>query len=170
MKIIEAMKKVKDYQIKAEELRKKVSMFCAIQNIESPVYGAEQGNKIKEWLQGYHDTVKEILRLRVAIQRTNLATNVSLELDGKTITKSIAEWIHRRRDLAEMERGLWASLTDRQLKEGIITNSQQEKVEVRIIRFYDPAERDKMVEMFRSEPMKIDSTLEVTNAITDLIE
>ncbi len=170
MKIIEAMKKTKDLQVKAEDLKRKVSTLCTIQSIETPLYGKDQAEKIKEWLQGYGDITKEILKLRVAIQRTNLATKVTIDLGGVAVTKSIAEWIHRRRDLAKMEQGLWESLTDRGLKEGKFTNSQGEVTEVKLVRYYDPNLRDKQIDLFRSEPTTIDSVLEVTNAITDIIE
>lgn len=170
MKLIQAMKKIKELQVKAEDLKKKVSQYCAIHSVETPIYGKDQAEKIKEWLQGYSDIVKEILRLRLAVQRTNLSTSVTMELGGIQVTKCIAEWIHRRKDLAAMEQSLWASLTDRNLKEGIITNSQQEKIQVTIIRFYDPAEKDRKMELYRSEPSIIDSTLETVNAVTDAIE
>lgn len=170
MKIIEAMKKIKELQVKAEDLRDKVSKYCAHQSLETPLYGKDQAEKIKEWLQGVSDVYREILRLRVAIQRTNLATNVTIELDGKQVTKSIAEWIHRRRDLAELERKVWESLTDRGLKEGILTNSQGEKVEVKIVRYYDPNQRDGKIACYRDEPSIVDRTLEVINAVTDVIE
>jgi hypothetical protein len=61
-------------------------------------------------------------------------------------------------------------LSDRGLKEGLIKNSQGETVEVKIVRYFDPAERDKKVAMFKSEPHEIDAALEVVNAVTDLIE
>ena len=169
MKIIEAMKQIKDLQVKAEDLKRKVSQLCAIQSIETPLYGKDQAEKIKEWCQGYGDILKEILRLRVAIQRTNLSTNVTIELGGKQVTKSIAEWIHRRRDLANLEQSLWQSIGDRGLKEGTLQNSQGEKVDVKIVRYYDPNIRDQNVELYRSEPSRIDSTLEVINAVTDLL-
>lgn len=169
MKIIEAMKKIKDLQIKADDYRAKVKQYCAIQSIETPMYGKDQAKKIEEWLQGHGDIIKEILTLRTAIQRTNLATNVSIELGGKAVTKSIAEWIHRRRDLANLDKSVWECLTDRGLKEGLLQNSQGEKIEVKLVRYYNPTERDEKMELYRSEPSIIDSTLEVTNAVTDLI-
>lgn len=168
MKLIEAMKKIKDLQIKAEDYRKKVSTYCADQSHETPLYGADQKRKITEWIQGHADIIQEILKLRVAIQRTNLATSVTIELGGIQVTKSIAEWIHRRRDLAELDRLCWGGLGDRGLREGTILTSTGEKQEVKIRRYYDPAERDKQVELYRSEPSTIDSTLEVINAVTEL--
>jgi len=170
MKIIEAMKKIKELRVKVEDLSDKASKYCAIQSVETPTYGKDQAEKVKEWLQGVHDAIKEILKLRISIQKTNLATPVTVELEGKQVTKSIAEWIHRRRDLAELERKSWEALSDRNLREGILTNSQGEKVEVKINRFYDPAQRDTKIAVYRDEPSVIDRTLEVINAVTDLLE
>lgn len=170
MKIIEAMKKIKDLQIKADDLRKKVHTYCADQSHETAVYGEKQRDKIKEWIQAHGDIVKEILKLRVGIQRTNLATAVTIELDGKQVSKSIAEWVHRRRDLSELERSLWAGIGDRGLREGLIKGSTGDTTEVKIRRYYDAGERDKWVEAYRSEPSLIDATLEVVNAVTDLAD
>lgn len=170
MKIIEAMKQIKDLQIKAEDLRKKVATFCADQSHETPMYGnqEQQTDQIKRWIQSHGDIVKEILKLRIGIQRTNLQTNVTIELGGIQVTKSIAEWIHRRRDLAELERSMVNGLTDRGLREGIIRTSTNQEQEVKIRRYFSPSERDAEHELFRAEPSKIDGTLEVVNAVTDI--
>ncbi len=169
MKIIEAMKQIKSLVIKAEDLRKKVSVHCADVDYETPLY-PDQKRQVSEWLQAHSDILKEMLRLRVAIQRTNLQTNVSIAMGDKTVTKSIAEWIHRRRDLAGLEMISWQTLGDRGLKEGQIQTTQGETRQVKIRRYFDALERDGKIDMFRNEPLKIDSTLEVVNAITDLIE
>ncbi len=170
MKLIQAMKKLKDLNLKAEDLRSKVGQFCADLTIETPVYPDQRG-KISEWIQAHGDILKEILSLRVAIQRTNLATPVAIEIDGKQVTKSIAEWIHRRRDLAKVEMEIWGKLGDRGLREQNVQTSPNGPVtEVRIRRYYDPQEKDRRLALYRSEPSVIDATLEVVNATTDLIE
>lgn len=170
MKLIEAMKKIKELQIKASDLRKKVGTYCADQTHETPVYGDNQKAQIFEWVQSHSDVLKEILKLRLAIQKTNIQTKVTMELGEKQVTKTIAEWIHRRRDLATLEQTMWNGIGDRGLKEGNIKTSTNESVEVKIRRYYDPVTRDKNVELYRTEPSVIDRTLEVSNAVTDLIE
>jgi len=170
MKLIEAMKKIKDLQRKAEDLRGKVGQHSAQLSVETPVYGDRQRDQVREWLQAHSDIMREILKLRKNIQATNLKTDVTIELGDKQVTKTIAEWIHRRRDLAGLDQQMWAKLTDRNLKEGVATDSQGQKIEVKIVRNYDPAERDRMQELYRSEPSRIDATLEVVNAVTDLME
>jgi hypothetical protein len=69
-----------------------------------------------------------------------------------------------------MDLNTWSKLGDRNLKEGQVINSNQERVDVRIVRHFDPVHRDKMVAIYRSEPHDIDAALEVVNAVTDLIE
>ena len=174
MKIIEAMKQIKALTVKAEDLRTKIGQYCADLDFETPTYGTTENNEqraqISSWLQAHSDVLKEILRLRVAIQRTNLATSVTITLGDKNVTKTISEWIHRRRDLSAFELTAWSMLTDRKLKEGVTVTSAGGTREVRIRRYFTPAERDKNIDLYRTEPMTIDSTLEVINATTDLIE
>jgi len=169
MKLIEALKKIKELQKKAEDLRDLVKSNCARSSLETDKY-FEPAEKIRGWIQAHSDILKEILRLRVAIQKTNIETIVNMELGNKVVTKSIAEWIHRRRDLAQEELLMWTGLTDRNIKEGMVKGPAGDIMEIKIVRFYDPTERDNKNELYSSEPMIIDARLEVVNAVTDLIE
>lgn len=164
------MKQLKDLAVKAGDLQAKVAAHCANLDIETPLY-ADPRSQVAQWIQAHHDILKEAMRLRIGIQKTNLATQVTIELGGQQVTKSIAEWIHRRRDLAKAEMDVWAKLGDRGLKEGQIASTVGgEPRQVKIIRHFDPKERDAKLDLYRSEPSKIDGTLEVVNAVTDLIE
>lgn len=169
MKIIEALKQIKDLQRKASDLRDKIQTYCAYQNVETPTYGERQTAQITDWLQAHSDIIRAILELRTAVQRTNIQTTVTIAIGGKNVTHSIAAWIHRRRDLADLERQAWQGLSNKGLREGMAKNTAGELIEVKTIRCYDPVERDTKVELYRSEPTLIDSQLEITNAITDLI-
>lgn len=171
MKIIEAMKKCKELIRKAEDYRGKILLNAAHLSFETPTYGDRQREQVADWVQGHESIMQEVARLRVGIQRTNLETVVPIEIDGKTVKKSIAEWIHRRRDLAKFDQQAWAAMNDRNLQEGKAKNSQGgPDFDVVIVRYYNPAQRDAKVELYRSEPLVIDATLEVVNAVTDLIE
>lgn len=172
MKLIEALKQIQDLTRKEEDLRQKVGMYCAYLSHETPMYGSEEKQKaqIKQWIQAHSDILKEVLRLRLAIQKTNIVTQVPIELGGKNVNKSIAEWIHRRRELAKFEGMMWQKLGDKGLKEGQYQQTSGEAMEIRIVRCYDPAERDKKIDQFSSEPILIDARLEIVNAVTDLIE
>jgi len=173
MKIIEALKKTKDLQRKADDIRSKLKEFCADLDLETPAYETpeRQTKQIAEWLQSHSDILKEVEKLRIAIQKTNLATDVVVEVtDERTVTKSIAAWIHRRKDLAKLEAMAWECLTNRNMRPRNYQNPGSEEVLISNIRkYYNQTERDKMVENFTSEPSRIDAALEIANATTELI-
>lgn len=170
MKIIEAMKRVKANKEKIADLQTKVGQFCVNLNFETPTYGPETAAKVREWLQSCTDLTQDNVKLLTSIQRTNLATQVPITFGDKTVTKSIAEWVWRRREYAVVDLKTWQHLTDRNLKEGSAMNSQGQPTEVRIVRHFDPVQRDQMVATFKSEPHEIDAALEVVNAVTDIVE
>ncbi len=169
MKIIEALKKVKDLERRAVDLTSKIKAHAAMSSVESEKYTDQRG-QVRQWLDSVRDTIQEISRLRCAIQTTNLAVQVGIILDESTVTKSIAAWIHRRRDLAKLECESWKALTDRNLQEGMVKSPSGDLMELKIKRFYDPAERDRNVESLTQEVSIIDARLEIVNAVTDLKE
>jgi hypothetical protein len=169
MKIIEAMKRIKHLQEKCADLRAKVGQFCADMDCETPTY-PDQKAQIEEWLQSHTDTVQEIAKLRVAITRTNLNTQVTIELGGKLVTKCLSEWIQRRKDLAKADLDMYAQLSDRKLSEkALLQTTTGGQKEIHLRRYYDPKKKDEMMAIFKAEPTVIDGHLEVTNAVTELI-
>lgn len=170
MKIIEGLKLAKELLIKADDLRKKIASNSALLTIETPAY-KDQTAQVASWLQAHEDLMREIARLRVRVAKTNLVTHVTIQINGKPVTHSITEWIIRRRELAALEMQAWSALTDRNLKEqNLQTTPGGPVTEIRIQRFYDAAQRDSRVAVYREEPGIIDRTLEVVNATTDLEE
>jgi hypothetical protein len=172
MKLIEGMKLKKELVSKAEDLRKKVAQHCVTLSIESPAYGSEdaQRKQISSWLQSHQDLIKKIRELAIAIQRTNLQTTVEIEIAGNPTRLSIAEWVMRRRELAKMEAAAWAALSDRGLKDQMVKRTDGQGLQsLTVVRYYDPVQRDKMVEAFNYEPGLVDRKLEVVNASTDLV-
>ena len=169
MKIIEALKKVKDLERRVTDLTAKIGLHSAMSSLDTEKYTDQRG-QVREWLDSVRDTIAEISRLRCAIQTTNLAVKVEIELAGNQVSKSIAAWIHRRRDLAKLECASWAALTDRRIQEGQGKTPTGEPILITIKRFYDPAERDKRVEALTQEVSLIDARLEIVNAVTDLVE
>lgn len=172
MTIVEAMKTRKRLAKKAEDLRTKIGKNCAILDINTPVYGADQEKVICSWLQSHRDIVKKMEELSVAIQKTNIKTDVTIILDGKEVTKSLAAWVLRRRELAPMDLAAWKTLGDRGLEDQPYHPAEAPKeIKVaKVVRFFDPKTRDAMVDLFEGEPSRIDAKLEVVNATTELVE
>lgn len=170
MKLIEAMKRVKANHQKITDLQDKISKNCAHLSYETPLY-ANPAVQIQEWLQSCEDTVKENTNLLVRISKTNLATAVTINLGGNAVTKSIAEWIWRRREYAKVDFATWDKLTNRNLREGVIPSSTGgESLQAKIVYNFDAKTRDAKKAMYQTEPHEIDAALEVANAITDLLD
>lgn len=176
MKLIEAMKQVKSLLVKADDIRKKIAQHSAILSIETPVYEAQE-KQVAEWLQSHESIMQEIGSLQVRIAKTNLATQVTIKLGEKNVVKCVTEWIARRGNgekkhgLSSLDHAAWSGLTDRGLREQMVKPTPESAVtQVTIKRFYKPEERDSKIEVYRSEPSLIDATLEVTNAVTDLLD
>jgi hypothetical protein len=174
MKIVEALKKIPDLQRKAEDIRRNLAKFCADLDNEKPEYETPEKQKaqITTWLQSHSDILKEIEILRTRIQKTNLETDVDIEVsEGKTVTKSIARWIHRRKDLSKLEAESWQCLTSRNLQAKGYQKPGDETVLIANVRkYYDQQLRDRKLADLLSEKSLIDGKLEVVNAVTDLLE
>lgn len=170
MKIIEAMKRVKANKEKIVDLQTRIAGVSAHLSHETPLYGDDTREKIREWAQSCDDLTQDNVRLLCSIARTNLATSASIMMGDKSVTKTLAEWIWRRREYAAIDLKTWASMTDRGLKEGQINTSTGVPMPVTIVRNYDPERRDKKMAEYKAEPHEIDAALEVVNAVTDLVE
>lgn len=170
--IIEAMKRIKDLMRKCEDLRGMVKKHSAHLSIDNPEY-TEPEKKIKKWVDQHHDYLKEIMQLKARISKTNIHTKVKIEIGGNVIEHTITEWIKRRDQLAELDDAMYRCLTDAGLEEGKFKPRKlddDKEIEVKIIRNYDPEHRDKKRDEYQSEPLLIDSRLEVINATTELLE
>jgi hypothetical protein len=152
------------------DLNQKIAGVSAHLSHETPLYGTETARKIEEWTQSCEDTVQESIRLLVAISRTNMATKATIRLNGRDVTKTLAEWVWRRREYAAVDLGTWQKMTDRNLREGAVASSTGVPIEVKIVRNYNVERRDKKIAEYQGEPHEIDAALEVVNAVTDLIE
>lgn len=169
MKIIEAMKQIKANKEKVHELMQRITRNSAHLSIETPLY-PDQGDKVKEWTQTCLDVSRDNVELLVRIQKTNLATPVTIKLGDKAVTKSIAEWVWRRREYANVDKSIWLAQTDRNLKEGMVQTSPGVMSELKLVRYYDPSVRDQNIDIYSREPHLIDAALEVVNAVTDLVD
>jgi hypothetical protein len=173
VRIIEAMRKIKDNNVKISDLHVKIAQNSA--NLESvkTEYGDRTGEMVASWVQSCLDLTQESARLGIAIQKTNIHTNVTIELGGKQVTKSIAEWVLRRRLYANIDESTYRNLTDKRLQPQAQQSSNNGLPVVTVFNVvlnYDPVVRDTNIAVFREEPSKINAALEIVNATTDLIE
>jgi hypothetical protein len=176
MKLIEAMKEIKHTLRKMEDLRKKISTYCADLDCMQPTYGTaeEQKKKITEWLQSHNDLAFDLTELKKNIQRTNLATKVGLKIGDNDIVRTIAEWVIRRREIVDLQLSAYNSLGDRNLADrGLRTIGNGEDVKklqnARVRFYFDATDRDINIELLKTEKESIDKVLEISNATTELL-
>lgn len=169
MKIIEALKKIKDLTRKSNDIRAKIQLHCADMEYETPIY-PNQKEMISSWLQSHRDIIREIGRLKFCLAKTNVNVMVTISLGDMEITHSILEWINRRKDLAKLERSAWEVLSNRGLKDIKAQQSAGQIVDIKLRYYYDIKEKDKWMELLSSEQSLIDAKLEIVNAITELME
>lgn len=169
MKIIEALKKIKDLNRKLEDLKEKIGKHSADMDFETPVY-PDQRAQIAAWVQGSVDIIREMERLKFCIHKTNLQTMVTITLGDNTITKSISQWIDRRKTLVALEESIYRKLTNRGLKDVNIQTSTGTPQLSRVRVYFDAKDKDTKMSVLGEEPSLIDAKLEIVNATTDLIE
>ena len=171
MKIIQAMRQIEANKQKLEDLRALIANHCSSLSHETPLYGDKTAEKVAGWAQACKDIGLENIKLQMGIWRANIATKVTIKIGEQDITKSIAEWILRRQEYASLDYQTWDKMGDRGLREGEIKSSVpgQEPFKVKIIRYFDPDERDRNKAIFKEEPSLINGHLEVINAVTDII-
>lgn len=170
MKIIEALKKVKMNRSKISDLQNLIRNNAAHMEsgIKSLAY-PDPAKKIKEWEQSIHDIQKENAKLLASVQLTNLSTNVTVEIGSNQVTKTISEWIYRRREGVDFDIATQhAKATS--LKQVAIKGENGEIQVDNVIRNYDQGKRDEILMQLSQEKMLIDSQLEIINAVTDLKE
>jgi hypothetical protein len=169
MKLIEALKQLKYLAKKADDLVDKISKNSADMEFDQPI-APDMKSKIAEWLQAHGDIVREISRLRYRLQKTNVSTSLTIRLHDVDVTKSLFEWIQRRKDLAKMELQAWEKLTDRNLKDGQYQQTNGQLAVMKMRRYYDPQMKERKIDLLKAEPHLIDAALEIANCSADLLE
>jgi len=143
-------------------------------------YGTKDEHQahINAQLQSVNDMVKEIENISLRITKTNMETMVTLTLGETKVTKSIAAWILRRRELARIQSTTYQMLgkNESRVQPQNYTKSGHEPTDdnpiqvANPLKFFNRKERDDKVALYADEPIEINSKLEVVNATTSLLQ
>ena len=157
------------------DLRSKILQNCVRMDYENPQYKNPEA-QINEWIQSAVDRLQFRARLLERIAVTNASTMVTLVIGGKSVKKSLSQWIVRKgRHEAGMiggighERQILMSLTDRGLKDGHLNASSGNPTPTKVVRHFDPAARDLWLTQLMEEEASIKQALELVNATTYII-
>jgi hypothetical protein len=170
MKLIEALKKVKALDVKQSDLIMKIKGLSANMSMEDTGY-ANPKTTVTGWLQAIQDINLEKEALLERISYTNTMTRISIEIDGRMLTKSITAWIARRSKGLAMEQSAWATLTNKGLKAALVkVQGSEDSVMNSVVLNFDPQQRDTKLAGYAAEMTQISSALEIHNATVDLLE
>lgn len=172
MKIIEALKTIRANQAKVHDLVVKVQKNSAIRSDQTSPYGDQRASTatVNGWLDTIRQTLRENEVLTRRIHTTNNSVEITIVIGGIGITKTIDEWLTRRKSGVDFQTLAYQSLTDRSLKEEFVSQPDGTRVPLTIVRHYNPVQRDEMLEILAQEKSLIDSRLEIVNATTDLMD
>lgn len=168
MKLIEGLKELKLIDKKVKDLVSKIQLNSARLSSETSPYQDPKA-EVASWMQSSEDLIARREGLLVDIYNTNMKTLVTIKLGENNVTKSVAAWVVRRRSGVPASALVYAAMTDRNLKETEIKQTDGTIQKITIERSYDTELRDKRRSLLMEEPFLIDSALEIVNATTDII-
>lgn len=170
MKIIEALKNLKTIQKRLDKNCLQIKEYCAYVNVETPAFETEekQTSEVNKLIQSNLDLETEYLRLKKAIETTNLAVSVSIGERNYTIT----ELISIKRVVGKFRLSTYSSLNPASAilrMQQIFQKSQVDAANPpRIVPVFKEAFRNEKIRDWEEFLSQIDGKLEVVNAETEL--
>ena len=169
MKIIEALKNLKTIQKRIEKNCAEITQYCAYVSTEIPAFETEDKQKLEvnARIQANMDLESEYLRLKRAIEQTNLAVKITIA--GRTYT--ITELISIKRVLGRYHTATYAALNP-QAAMNRLNDVYRKGVDAvnpaRVISLYKEEDKNKNLREWEDFMSQIDGKLEVLNAETEL--
>lgn len=169
MKLIEALKNLTTIQKRMAKNNEDLTKYCSYVSTEVLPYETEekQRGEVARLLQANHDLQAEYIRLKIAIEHTNLGTRVKFT-SGEY---SIAELITIRRTTGALHRATYKALNiapaltrlQATMRTGVEATNPP-----KVIPLYSQPEADKVLRDWDEFLDTIDARLEVVNAETEL--
>lgn len=171
MKLIEALKNLKTIEKRVEKNCAQITEYCAYVSVETPHFETQekQTQEVASLIQANRDLTTEYLRLKSAIEVTNLNTSVTI---GER-THSVSELVTIRRVCGKFVANTLNALTPR-----IATTRLQQAFNrpgginitepPKVIAAYREEDKNKALREWEEFTSSIDGRLEVVNAETEL--
>lgn len=169
MKIIEALKNLKTIQKRMEKNCAEITQYCAYVSTENPAFETEDKQKaeVQSLIQANMDLEVEYLRLKKAIEQTNL--NVSVTIGSRTYT--ITELISIKRVVGRLHTMTYGALDPRaavQRLNEIYRKGVDAANPARVVALYKEEDKNRNLRDWQEFLDQIDGRLEVVNAETEL--
>lgn len=168
MKIIEGMKRLRVIEKRMEQQQNLITEYASKLTTEMPRFQSkdEQAAQVASLVQSNADLFDEYLRIKRAIEYTNL--NVTVEMQGRTYT--ISDLLVIKRKMGSRMVKTYQALNDSTAQYRHKHTPKYEGESPRVEILY--SEKDKLdnIRKWQDLTSMIDSRLEVINATTDLME
>jgi hypothetical protein len=171
MKIIEALKNLKTIQKRMEKNCQQIREYCAYVSVETPVFETQEKQRaeVDALIQSNIDLEVEYLRLKKAIETTNLAVTVTIG----TLTHTITELISIKRVVGKFRTATYSALTPQLALQRLQQIYNQSKGvdptnPAKVIVVFEEKMRNQKIREWEDFLAQIDGRLEVVNAETDL--
>lgn len=172
MKIIEALKELPTLDKRISKNIALINEYSSDVDInedwekQSLAFGTpeKQREEINSLIQSTNDLVERRARLRRALTITNAEVEVSIRGE----TRTIAEWIDMRRGGMNLRIKAVEALNDNNGNMRLNNVKFDAEKGIRIIRFFDVAERNNRITELQAIRDEIDAKLEMVNATTEL--
>jgi len=169
MKIVQGLKKLRVIEKRMAKGIEEIQVLSSALSNEKPVMGNEekQETEVKSLVQSNFDLVEEYLRLKLALEKTNLEVSTSISGEARTLS----EWLVIRRKLGSTMLSTVGAMNDRAaenrrtLNRGLTPEGQA----VHVVRFYDEKTKMDRLRQLTDRLEAIDGKLEVVNATTNVV-
>lgn len=171
MKIIEALKELPLIEKRIMSNIQKIGMYAAAVETGSNTATAfdsvaTQRKELASLIQANEDLVKQRALLRRRLYITN--TTVEVEING--VKKTIAEWIEYREKGFDLIERTYNALNELNAMSELRNTKVDPTVGAKVVKFYDEAHKNKLIEDNRAIRDQLDAKLEIINATTDLVQ
>lgn len=170
MKIIEALKELPLLEKRIQKQTAQIGKYASYGSHVGSAFETEakQRTELAALVQSNNDLVNRYLSLRKVLNKTN--TEVLVTIDKLTL--SISEWIAFREKGGKMLIDTFQALTINNGSNDIRTvqANLNEGAQVGIVRCFDEKLKNVSINEYQEILDKIDATLEMVNATTDLVE
>ena len=169
MKIIECLKQMKMNEKKIQKNVLQITQYSSIPSSEKPIFGSEEEQKkeVKQLIQANLDLITRQTKLRVALQRTNMETEVIIG----DITASIDYFLYMKTKGIGFTISTYNALSDRTARGRMMGgNTTVDGKRPHVEHMYDEKEKNTALRKYGDLEGEISARLEVINATTDIIE
>lgn len=169
MKLIEAMKKLKTIEKRVDKNCAQIMQYAAWVSVETPAFETEerQRQEVQSLIQANLDLEAEYLKLKTAIEVTNLAVGVTI---GER-TYSISNLVVIKRTAKDFRARTYASLNG-QPAASRLQQVYQKGIDAanppKVVTAYNEGDKNKALRDWDDFVSAIDGRLEVVNAETEL--